>query len=149
MVGQIAENFILKDEDGNTFELYQNLDKKVLLVFYPKDNSPVCTRQLSDYTRNREKFSHIGIKIIAINPDSAEKHKNFCRTADLNFPILVDEGKVVCKKYNALDFMEGARRKLVLIGTDKKIIFEKNIFPLFYLDSGQIFEALTELNLIP
>ena len=46
MLNETAPNFRLKDQNGNEFELYNNLDQKVLLVFYPKDNSPVCTKQL-------------------------------------------------------------------------------------------------------
>lgn len=56
MVGQSVQNFILPDQNGNDFDLYKNLDKNILLVFYPKDNSPVCSRQLSDYYLNKKNF---------------------------------------------------------------------------------------------
>ncbi len=147
MVGQIAENFRLKDESGRSFDLYENLDTRVLLVFYPKDNSPVCTRQLSDYTVNKGKFSAYHIKVVGINPDSAEQHQKFCGKAGLDFPLLADENKSVSRKFDALNMFGGTRRKLVLIGTDKKILFEKNIFPLFYLNAGQIIEALKGFDL--
>ena len=51
MVGAIVENFSLKDQEGNTFNLYENLDESILLVFYPKDDSPVCTKQLTNYQK--------------------------------------------------------------------------------------------------
>ena len=56
MVGNIVENFILKDQNGNDFNLYENLYRIILLVFYPKDNSPVCTRQLTNYNLNKAEF---------------------------------------------------------------------------------------------
>lgn len=148
MVGQQAENFSLKDEGGRVFDLYENLDKKVLLVFYPKDNSPVCTMQLSDYTENKDKFLNEGIKIVGINPASAGKHKSFCVKAGIDIPLLADEDKVVCKKFGAVNFLGGTKRKLVLIGNDKKILYEKNIFPVHYLNTAQIFDSLKESNII-
>jgi peroxiredoxin Q/BCP len=56
MVGDIAKNFSLKDQNGNVFELYNNLNKRILLVFYPKDDSPVCTLQLSNYKQYLNEF---------------------------------------------------------------------------------------------
>ena len=53
MVGDPVENFILKDQDGKNFNLYDNLNKKVLLVFYPKDNTPVCNLQLTNETSEK------------------------------------------------------------------------------------------------
>jgi peroxiredoxin Q/BCP len=54
--GDIAPNFKLKDQNGNDFELYENLNKKVLLIFYPKDETPVCSTQLAEYNNNRHEF---------------------------------------------------------------------------------------------
>ena len=53
MLDEVVENFILKDQDKD-FNLYENLDRKVLLVFYPKDNTPVCNLQLTNYDLNYE-----------------------------------------------------------------------------------------------
>lgn len=148
MVGQQAENFRLKDEEGRVFDLYENLDKKILLVFYPKDNSPVCTRQLSDYTKNKDKFLSEGIKIVGINPAGSGKHKSFCDKAGVDIPLLADENKAVCKKFGAVNFLGGTKRKLVLIGTDKKILYEKDIFPIHYLNTAQIIESLKGNHII-
>jgi len=67
MVGDIAKNFSLKDQNGNVFELYNNLNKRILLVFYPKDDSPVCTLQLSNYKQYLNEFEQSNIKIVGIN----------------------------------------------------------------------------------
>ena len=57
-----TSNFILKDERGVEFELYKSLNQKVLLVFYPKDDTPVCSSQLAEYNENIDEFLKYGIK---------------------------------------------------------------------------------------
>ena len=78
MVGEVAKNFSLKDQDGNTFNLYKNLDESILLVFYPKDDSPVCTKQLSNYQIEHQLLKKSGIKVVGINTNSEKSHKSFC-----------------------------------------------------------------------
>jgi peroxiredoxin Q/BCP len=56
MIGDVVENFVLNDQYGKKFNLYDNLTNKVLLIFYPKDNSPVCSMQMNDYTKNLQIF---------------------------------------------------------------------------------------------
>ena len=91
MVGAIAENFILNDQDGNTFNLYENLDEPILLVFYPKDDSPVCTKQLNNYQEQLQLLKNAGLKLVAINTDSESSHKSFCSKLSLHFPLLADK----------------------------------------------------------
>ena len=77
-VGDIVENFSLINQHNNEFVLFDNLTSDILLVFYPKDNTPVCTTQLVDYSLNQEEIKKLGIKIIGINIDPVESHKSFC-----------------------------------------------------------------------
>ena len=88
-----APDFSLLDQDGNNFVLSKNLDKNVLLVFYPKDNSTVCTKQLKDYNDNLEKFIKADIKVVGIRVDNLRKHKLLASKLNINFPILVDTKK--------------------------------------------------------
>ena len=148
MVGDSVNNFQLKDNNGNKFDLFASLDKKVLLVFYPRDNSPVCSRQLNDYTKNKNEFYRNDIKIYGINSEDQQHHQSFCANIGIDFPLLIDEDKKITKKFNALGFAGSTKRKLVLIGTDKKILFEKTVFPLFYLNSEQILKTLRDNNVI-
>ena len=149
MVGDYVENFVLEDEDGNKFNLYDNLEKnKVLLVFYPKDKSLVCTLQLKGYNKNEEAFRNNGIKIIGINAEDNASHKSFCNSAKLDFPLLADEDKVVSKRFDALNLIGINKRKLVLINQDKKIVFEKATFSIYYLNSNQIFKMLKNIKVL-
>jgi len=90
-------DFSLLDQDGNNFVLSKNLDKNVLLVFYPKDNSTICTKQLKDYNDNLEKFIKADIRVVGISVDNLRKHKLFASKLNLNFPILVDTKKKISK----------------------------------------------------
>jgi len=148
MIGDIVKNFILKDQNGNDFNLYENLDRLILLVFYPKDNSPVCTRQLTNYNLNKTKFEEHGIEVIGINPESFESHTSFCNSIGSNLKMLSDNKKEIVKRFDALNFLGLTRRKLVLIGKDKKILYEKSTPSFLYINSKKIIHSLNKLNII-
>lgn len=145
---KLAENFILKDQNGNDFELYKNLNTSILLIFYPKDNSPVCSRQLSHYQANIQKFLEAGIKLAGINIESAESHKSFCDLKGIKFPVLSDSEKIVSKSYNALNILSKNMRRLVLINSQKEIVFEYNNFVVNYPKTKDIFRRLSLYKII-
>jgi thioredoxin-dependent peroxiredoxin len=147
-IGDVVENFRLKDQFGNEFDLFQNLDQDVLIAFYPKDNTPVCTRQLSDYSLNKKEFEKCGIKIIGVNIDGSESHNNFCIKNKINFPVLSDLEKKVSRQFEALNLLGKNKRKLVLIGKNKKIKFAKTSFSLFFIDTEQLIIELRKVQLI-
>ena len=144
MVGEIAPNFSLMDQNGNTFDLYKNLDKRVLLIFYPKDKSLICTKQLSDYNRNLEIFEKNKIRVVAINTASSGSHLSFCNEQDLGFPLLSDTTKEVSKKYNALNLFGINKRKLVLIDMDKIVKFEKVTPFIRFMDTEEVIDSLNK-----
>lgn len=148
MIGDVVENFVLNDQYGKKFDLYDNLNNKVLLIFYPKDNSPVCSMQMNDYTKNLQIFEKNNISLIGINSNSENEHLNFCNNLRISFPLLVDSNKQVTKKFNALTILGTTKRKLVLINTDRKIIFEKNTLSLFYLNTSKILDILRAQSII-
>jgi peroxiredoxin len=147
-VGDSVENFQLKDQFGNEFDLFENLDTDLLLAFYPKDNTPVCTTQLVDYTLNKSELEKYGIKVIGVNIDGIESHQNFCANKKIDFPVLSDHGKVVSKRFSALNAFGQNKRKLVLIGKNKKIKFEKTTLSMFFIDTKQIISELRKMQLI-
>ena len=147
MLNETAPNFRLKDQNGNEFELYNNLDQKVLLVFYPKDNSPVCTKQLNNYNQNMSEFNELGIKVVGVNVENTKSQSTFCENLELNFILLSDVDKVVSKLYNAVNLFGINKRKIVLINTDKKIMFEKTVLPFYYLNSDKIIQEVKACKL--
>jgi thioredoxin-dependent peroxiredoxin len=140
--GDIASNFLLKDEAGKDFELYKNLDKKVLLAFYPKDDTLVCSTQLADYNDNLDDFIKNGVKVIGISTDSVESHSNFCSKLKLNFPLLADEDKTVSKQFDAVNFLGMSKRLLVLIGTDRKVLWTGSTLSITFIKTGEILEKV-------
>ena len=147
-IGDVVENFQLKDQDGNDFDLYENLDKDVFLVFYPKDNTPVCTSQLVDYSLNKIELEKHGIKIIGVNIADIESHNNFCTNNKIDFPVLSDNEKKVSRQFDALNLLGQNKRKLVLIGKNKKIKFERSTLSVFFVDTTQLLFELGKTKLI-
>ncbi|MBZ0198787.1 MAG: peroxiredoxin [Ignavibacteriaceae bacterium] len=148
MIGNFVENFILKDQDGKDFDLYENLDKNILLLFYPKDNSPVCTRQLSNYQTNLAEFEKVNIRVVGINSNDRESHQSFCKNIGLEITMLTDENKTVSKKFNAVNFVGFIKRKLVLVSSSKKILYEKTTLSLNFIDSNAFISELKSLKII-
>lgn len=147
MVGELVDNFILKDQDGNDFNLYENLNKKILLVFYLKDNTTVCNLQLTNYDLNYESFEKNNIQVIGINIAGVSEHKSYCEQKGFKFPLLSDIDKKVSTRFDALNLLEQNKRKLVLIGIVKRILYEKTVLSFLYLNSGQIIKSLKELEI--
>ncbi len=145
MVGEVAKNFSLNDQDGKTFNLYENLDESVLLVFYPKDDSPVCTKQLSNYQEELQLLKNSGIKVVGINTNSEKSHKSFCNKLSLGFPLLADKSKIVSRQFNALNIFGINKRKLVLINRNRTIEFEKSVLPNRYISASQILKLSKQL----
>lgn len=141
---RLAPDFTLVDQDGNSFNLYDNLTQPIMIVFYPKDDSPVCTKQLCSYNNNYSKFSEAGLKIVGINIEDENSHKNFAGKFGLRFPLLSDKDKSVSKAYDALNIAGFNKRKIVIISTDKKIVYEHSNFPAFYEKSNAILNLLSK-----
>ncbi|MGQ9798228.1 MAG: peroxiredoxin family protein [Ignavibacterium sp.] len=146
-VGDIAPDFSLLNQQGEEFNLYKNLNKNVLLIFYPKDNTLVCSNQLRDYQLNIDKFSKINVQLVAINIADKETHKNFCDNIDIKFPVLSDSDKKISKQYNALNLFGQNKRMIVLIAKDKKIKLIRKMFPITYLTTDELVREIIALPL--
>ena len=88
--GMKAPDFSLPDQDGNTVRLSDFQGKKVVLYFYPKDNTPGCTRQACAFAASYEQFKARDIVVIGISKDSAASHLKFAQKYDLPFILLSD-----------------------------------------------------------
>lgn len=98
-VGTPAPPFIAPDQDGSVFVLNLNRNKYVILVFYPADDTTVCTQQLCELRDGWEKIRERGGFVVGINPGSAENHTAFRKKHNYPFPLLVDNAKRVAKLY--------------------------------------------------
>ena len=98
-IGMKAPDFTLKDKNGNDFTLSSLLGNKVVLYFYPKDNTPGCTRQACAFAGAYKQFEAKGIEVIGISKDSVASHVKFAEKYDLPFILLSDPDRVAIEAY--------------------------------------------------
>ena len=99
-VGTKAPDFALPDQNGEIRSLKDYKGKKVLLYFYPKDNTSGCTKQAVAYSANKEKFEEKGITIVGVSKDSVATHKNFETKQGLTITLLSDVEKKAIEAYD-------------------------------------------------
>ena len=97
--GNIAPPFALPDKDGKIVSLSDFAGKKVVLYFYPKDNTPGCTRQACAFAENFSEFAARNIIVIGISKDSVESHRKFAEKYSLPFILLADPELQAIKSY--------------------------------------------------
>ena len=97
--GDPAPDFELKADDGSTVRLKELRGEKVVLYFYPKDDTSGCTTQACEFRDSFPRFDEKGARILGVSPDSAESHRKFKEKYDLNFPLLVDDDHSVAEAY--------------------------------------------------
>lgn len=100
-IGDKAPEFTGIDQDNNTISLNQYKGKKVVLYFYPKDNTPGCTAEACDLRDNYERFLSEGYVIIGVSADSVASHKKFSEKQNLPFPLISDTDRKILMDYNA------------------------------------------------
>ncbi len=98
-VGQKAPDFESKDQDDKPIRLSDFNGKKVVLYFYPKDNTPGCTTQACNLRDNYEALQNAGYVVLGISSDSGKSHKKFIEKHELPFPLIADEDKSVHEAY--------------------------------------------------
>lgn len=140
----MAPDFSLPDQNGETHTLKKYKGKWVILYFYPRDDTPGCTKEACSFRDNIGEFTKRGLVIVGVSKDSVASHKKFADKYHLNFTILSDESTETIKAYNAWGekkFMgrvfQGITRSTVLINPKGEIVktYEK-VNPLTH--SGQI-----------
>ncbi|KPM49532.1 thioredoxin-dependent thiol peroxidase [Jiulongibacter sediminis] len=98
-IGDKAPDFEVKNQNNETVKLSDFKGQKVVLYFYPKDNTPTCTTQACNIRDNYQQYTSKGIKVLGVSPDSAKKHQNFIKKFDLPFDLLVDDEKALNEAY--------------------------------------------------
>ena len=98
-VGSIAPDFTLASDTGETFTLSGLKGKKVVLYFYPKDNTSGCTKEACDFRDSLSDFDHQNAIVLGVSKDCLKSHASFRLKQNLTFPLLSDETGEVCEKY--------------------------------------------------
>lgn len=127
-VGDVAPNFTAKNQDGKDISLTDYKGKKVILYFYPKDNTPGCTAESCNLRDNYSDLTTKGFEVIGVSPDSEKSHQNFISKFSLPFTLLADTEKEILKAYGAWGLKknygreyEGVLRTTYVIDEEGKI----------------------------
>ena len=126
-VGAPAPDFTLPGTDGTEagrrdYSLADYRGHPVVLVFYPGDSTPVCTRQLNSYTEDIDSFTSAGAQVLAISPQSVQSHDDFsCKQGGFGFPLLADTDKAVGEAYGILGPLGFYRRSAFVVDAEGTI----------------------------
>jgi len=141
-----APDFSLDDADGKTFHLSREQGKRLLLVFYPGDDTPVCTRQLCDYRDGIEQFAELGVTVVGISSDDAESHWRFRERHQLPFVLLSDPDLEVAERYGCRGLV-GMKRGVFLLDEDQIIRYRHvEAVAIFRRKREELIKAISELS---
>lgn len=147
-VNDAAPDFSLPSSDGKDLSLKDFRGKKVVLYFYPKDDTPGCTKEACSFTENLARVKRKGAVVLGISADSPQAHRKFIEKYDLSFPLLSDESRKVIEAYGVWKEKAFMGRKYMGIERTTFIIDEKgkisHIFPKVKVE-GHTEEVLKSL----
>jgi peroxiredoxin Q/BCP len=144
-VGDRAPDFTLEGTEG-TFRLSDHRGERVILLFYPGDNTPVCTKQFCSYRDREEAFESLDATVVGISSQGLDSHEEFAAKHGLNVPLLADEDGEVAKAYGAHAPLLGTRRAVVIVSEDGTVGFRHDhTLGLDYLTVDELREALDSL----
>lgn len=145
-MGASAPDFTLKDAGGNAWRLSDNRGKVVVLLFYPGDETPICTRQMCSVRDRWEDYVATGSEVVGISTDSVESHKKFAEHHDLPLRLLSDGDQAVANLYGARSLIPGKVARSVFVIDAKGIIRHQDIRPLglFRPKDDEVLRAIRE-----
>jgi len=142
--GEIAPGFTLKDGDGNDWTLSDHKRKTVVLLFYPGDNTPVCTAQLCSVRDHWSEYQATGAEVVGISTDTVESHNGFADKNKLPLRLLSDTDRKVSEMYDMKSWLPGrSARGVVVIDKEGKIAYHKvQAVSLFKPSDAEVLEAI-------
>lgn len=145
-VGTKAPDFTTKDQEGREVSLKHFKGMPVVLYFYPKDDTPGCTKEACNFRDSNSLYESKGVKVLGVSIDDVSSHKKFQEKYGLNFTLLADDSKDISKKYGALG--QGYDNRVTyLIDGDGNIV---HVYPKVNPDqhSSEVMDKLKELGLV-
>ncbi len=145
-VGAPAPDFTLKDGNGNDWRLGDQRGKVVVLLFYPGDETPVCTRQMCSVRDRWEDYSATGAEVVGLSTDSVESHKKFAEHHELPLRLLSDTSGEVAKLYGARSLIPGKVARSVFVIDASGVIRYRDVRPLglFRPKDDEVIKAIGE-----
>jgi len=145
-VGAAAPDFTLKDGNGEEWRLSANRGKVVVLLFYPGDETPICTRQMCSVRDRWEDYSTTGAEVVGISTDSVESHQKFAEHHELPLRLLSDPAAEVAKLYGARSLIPGKVARSVFVIDANGVMRYRDVRPLglFRPKDDEVIKAINE-----
>jgi len=128
--GSAAPDFALPDSDGASWRLADNRGKVVVLLFYPGDETPVCTRQMCSVRDRWEDYTATGAEVVGISTNTVESHKSFAENHNLPLRLLADVDRKVADMYGAQSLIPGKVARSVFVIDGQGVIRYRDVRPL-------------------
>jgi thioredoxin-dependent peroxiredoxin len=147
-IGDPAPPFTLPGTGGRTYSLSDYRGAPLVLAFYPGDNTPVCTMQLSNYSHDIDRFRDVGAAVLAISPQDVESHEQFSDdNGGFAFPLLADTDKKVAKAYDVPGPMGFYRRSVFVVDGNGVIRYaHRSLAGLSFRPVDELIDALEGLS---
>jgi peroxiredoxin len=129
-VGAHAPDFTLKDGDGREWRLSEHRGRVVVLLFYPGDETPVCTKQMCSVRDNWGEYQRTGAEVVGVSTDSAESHKKFAERHSLPLRLLSDPERRVAELYGAKSWLPGRSARAVVVIDAEGLVRHNRAQPL-------------------
>jgi peroxiredoxin len=151
-VGSLAPDFTLPSYEGSaqkagttiTLSAYRG-KTNVMLAFYPADFSPVCTQEMRCFAEDWQEFRALGCEILGISPDAIDKHQSFAQQLKLDFPLLSDPDRTVCRLYGVDSFL-GPRRAYFIVDREGILRYQHSeLIPVFRREDAELLAILRTL----
>lgn len=145
-VGATAPDFTLKDGNGDEWRLSDQRGKVVVLLFYPGDETPICTRQMCSVRDRWEDYATTGAEVVGISTDSVESHKKFAEHHELPLRLLSDTSGEVANLFGARSLIPGKVARSVFVIDANGVIRYRDVRPLglFRPKDDQVIAAIRE-----
>ena len=143
-IGNNAPDFSLKDGDGKSWNLADQRGRTVVLLFYPGDNTPVCTAQMCSVRDHWSDYQATGAEVVGISTDSESSHKSFADKNSLTLRLLADTKGEVIRKYDVKSWLPGrSARAVVVVDKNGVIAYHKvQALSLFKPNDDEILVAI-------
>lgn len=145
-IGYSAPLFTATDQTGQEINLNQYKGRKVVLYFYPKDNTPGCTAEACSLRDGKKELEGMGFEIIGVSPDSEKSHQNFTQKHQLNFTLISDPDKTIAQAYGAWGLKKFMGREYMGIIRKTFIVDESGVVEKIFtkVDTKRHFEQIVD-----
>jgi peroxiredoxin Q/BCP len=144
-VGDPAPDFELQGTDG-AFKLSDHRGERVVLLFYPGDETPVCTKQFCSYRDRSDELHELAATLVGISPQSVESHQSFIKNHGLTVPLLADRDLSVSELYGVKQRVVGTRRAVVIVDEQGIVRYRhQNTMSVTYDSVDDLRDALAKL----